>query len=81
MNELAASFDRNASSPDAPPYRPDVRERLQGAANEMHLLQATSVALVSDFLVEERADWSEPIEMRIVREQDGIVSLEFRKPK
>lgn len=79
MNQLATSF--NASSPDAPPYRPDVRERLQGAANEMHLLQATSVALVSDAVVAELTEWSEPLEMRVVREQDGIVSLEFRKPK
>jgi hypothetical protein len=62
-------------------YRLDIRKRLQGIANEMHLLQATSVALISDQVVEQSGEWSEPLQCRIIREKDGIVEIQMRVPE
>jgi hypothetical protein len=57
----------------------DVLDRLRAAASESHTANATSVALISDALVDELSDWSDPIQVRAERREGGFVDLVFRK--
>jgi hypothetical protein len=57
----------------------DVLDRLRAAAKESHIVNGTSVALISDDLVGELADWSDPVQVRAERREGGFVDLVFRK--
>jgi hypothetical protein len=60
--------------------RIDVLDRLRAAANESHTVNATSVSLISDELVDKlAADWSDPDQVRAERGEGGFDELTFRK--
>lgn len=67
------AFDAAAS------HRADVWDALRRAAGAMLLHQDTYVALVSRQVVEERADWSEPVQIRFEPRDDGTVEIVIRR--
>lgn len=58
--------------------RVDVRRATEDAAAAEFRFNGTCLALVSVELVNELADWSEPVEMRVVRNNNGLLDIEIR---
>lgn len=59
-------------------FRPDVRAATEAAAAAEFNLNGTCLALVAVEIVNELANWSEPVQMRCVRGKDGLVEFEIR---
>ena len=73
-----ASSDSCVSSVPHGAFRLDVREATRAAAAGEFQFNRTCLALVSVDLVNEWSDWSEPVELKIVRNEDGLLDIEVR---
>jgi hypothetical protein len=59
-------------------FRIDVRDATRAAAAAEFQFHGTCLALVSAELVDEWVDWSAPVQIKVVRNPDGLLDFEIR---